>query len=140
MPSLRTSAIVDSINGYPFTLYDSAGARLAYFKGVDGINGEVEVIESTDGDDSFSLKQRKPRTVILYRVYFESDALTTWWLALQIPDSDDRRDLSLVVHDNAGNEIRSWNLYDCVLTAWTEDHEPRYAREITLTVGDIQIS
>jgi phage tail-like protein len=143
MPSRR--AELDGVSSYNFALYDRAGARLAYFKGVDGINSEIEIIEFPDGDDLSLRKRRKPSTVTrkpstvtLKRVIFESDTLTAWWRALQIPGSDDRRDLSMILNDNAGNEIRRWNLYDCVLTAWTEDHEPSYAREITLAVGDLQ--
>jgi phage tail-like protein len=130
-----------------FTLEDSAGTRLAYFKGADGIQQEIDVIEFPDGDD-LSLRKRPPRitphTVTLKRVIFESDALTAWWLALQIPHVNGHRDLSIVYHDDIYNELRRWNLYGCVLTTWTEGNahptDPNMLWALTLTVDDIQIA
>jgi phage tail-like protein len=145
MPSRRME--LDSQPVYSFALDDSTGARLAYFKGVDGINSEIEIIEFPDGDDLFLRKRPRrstPHTVTLKRVIFESDALTAWWLALQIPHVNDRRDLSIILNDNAGNEIRRWNLFGCVLSTWSEGNthpiDPNMLWALTLTVDDLQIA
>lgn len=117
MPTRR--ATLDHVGAYNF-MVEISGVNAGYFKGVDGINSEIEVIEFQDGDDLF-LRKRPGRAkfgdVTLKKGYIVTADLQDWWRACR-DGQYDRRDISIVLNDNAGNEIRRWNLYGCWPKAW----------------------
>jgi phage tail-like protein len=144
MPSRRTE--LDYVGAYNF-MVEISGVNAGYFKGVDGINSEIEVIEYQDGDDLF-LRKRPGRAkfgdVTLKKGYIVTDDLQNWWRACR-DGQYDRRDISIVLNDNAGNEIRRWNLYGCWPKQWKinsldgKGNDP-VTEEITFVVEDLQIS
>jgi phage tail-like protein len=144
MPSRRTE--LDYVGAYNF-MVEISGVNAGYFKGVDGINSEIEVIEYQDGDDLF-LRKRPGRAkfgdVTLKKGYIVTDDLQNWWRACR-DGQYDRRDISIVLNDNAGNEIRRWNLYGCWPKQWKinsldgKGNDP-VTEEITFVVEDLQIA
>lgn len=144
MPSRRTE--LDYVGAYNF-MVEISGVNAGYFKGVDGINSEIEVIEYQDGDDLF-LRKRPGRAkfgdVTLKKGYIVTDDLQNWWRACR-DGQYDRRDISIVLNDNSGNEIRRWNLYGCWPKQWKinsldgKGNDP-VTEEITFVVEDLQIA
>ena len=76
--------------------------------------------EFQDGDDLF-LRKRPGRAkfgnVTLKKGYIVTSDLQDWWRACR-DGQYDRRDISIILNDNAGNEIRRWNLYGCWPKQW----------------------
>jgi len=144
MPTRR--AALDHVGAYNF-MVEISGVSAGYFKGVDGINSEIEVIEFQDGDDLF-LRKRPGRAkfgdVTLKKGYIVTADLQDWWRACR-DGQYDRRDISIVLNDNAGNEIRRWNLYGCWPKQWKinsldgKGNDP-VTEEITFVVEDLQIA
>ena len=117
MPSRR--ADLDHVGAYNFKV-DINGVTAGYFKGVDGINAELEVIEFQDGDD-LTLRKRPGRAkfgdVTLKKGYIVTADLQEWWNQAKAGQYV-RRDISITLNDNAGGELRRWNLYDCWPKSW----------------------
>ena len=117
MPSRRTD--LDHVGAYNFKV-DINGVTVGYFKGVDGINCELEVIEFQDGDD-LTLRKRPGRAkfgdVTLKKGYIVTADLQEWWNQAKAGQYV-RRDISITLNDNAGGELRRWNLYDCWPKSW----------------------
>ncbi len=117
MPSRR--ADLDHVGAYNFKV-EIGGVAQAYFKGVDGINAELEVIEFQDGED-LTLRKRPGRAkygdVTLKKGYIVTRDLQDWWHNAR-KGQYDRRDISIVLNDNAGGELRRWNLYGCWPKQW----------------------
>ena len=117
MPTRR--AELDHLGAYNFTV-EIQGVAAGYFKGVDGINCEIEVIEFQDGDD-LTLRKRPGRSkfgdVTLKKGYIVTADLQDWWKNAR-EGQYDRRDISIILNDNAGNEVRRWNLYGCWPKQW----------------------
>jgi phage tail-like protein len=144
MPSRRGG--LDHVGAYNF-MVEISGVNAGYFKGVDGLSSEIEVIEFQDGDDLF-LRKRPGRAkfgdVTLKKGYIVTSDLQDWWRACR-DGQYDRRDISIVLNDNAGNEIRRWNLYGCWPKAWKinsldgKGNDP-VTEEITFVVEDLQIA
>ena len=137
---------LDHMGAYNFTI-DIEGVNAGYFKGVDGLQAEIEVIEFQDGDDYF-LRKRPGRAkfsdVTLKKGYIVTQDLQDWWRAAR-DGQYDRRDVSIILNDNAGNEIRRWNLYGCWPCKWETsplvgNRDALLEESITLVVEDMQIA
>ena len=143
MPSRRTD--IDHVGAYNFKV-DIGGVTAGYFKGVDGINAELEVIEFQDGDD-LTLRKRPGRAkfgdVTLKKGYIVTQDLQDWWR--QARDGQYvRRDISIILNDNSGNAIRTWFLFGCWPKAWKVSAldgkgNDVVTEEITFVVEDLQI-
>lgn len=55
--------------------------------------------------------------VTLTKGYIVTNELWDWWRAVQ-EGRVERRTMSIILHDNAGDEIRRWNLFDCWPRRW----------------------
>ena len=144
MPTRR--AELDHVGAYNFTV-EISGVNAGYFKGVDGINLEMEVIEFQDGDDLF-LRKRPGRAkfgdVTFKKGYIVTDDLQAWWRDCR-DGKYDRRDISIHLNDNAGNTVRSWNLFGCWPKAWKVNGfdgkgNDVVTEEVTFVVEDMQIA
>jgi phage tail-like protein len=145
MADLRRTDL-DHVGGYNFTV-EISGISAGFFKGVDGLNAEIEVIEFQDGDDLF-LRKRPGRAkfgdVTLKKGYIVTADLQDWWRACR-DGQYDRRDISIILNDNAANEIRRWNLYGCWPKEWKiSGFDGKGAdaatEEIVFVVEDMQIA
>lgn len=109
----------DHIGGYNFNV-EIEGVAAGFFKGVDGLEANIEVIEYQDGSDMF-LRKRPGRAkygdVTLKKGYVANPQLQDWWNAVR-NGKDERKSLSIVLLDNAGTEILRWNLFNCFISKW----------------------
>ena len=144
MPTRR--AELDHIGAYNFTV-EISGVNAGYFKGVSGLSAELEVVEFQDGDDLF-LRKRPGRAkfgnVTLTKGYIVTSDLQEWWRAAR-DGQYDRRDVSIILNDNAGNELRRWNLYGCWPCKWETsplvgNRDTLLEESITMVVEDMQIA
>lgn len=116
MPSRRE---IDHIGAYNFRV-EIDGIEAGHFKGVDGLAAEIDVIEFQDGDDL--LLRKRPGVarfsdVTLRKGYVATNTLMDWWEATRAGQYD-RRSVSIVLLDNAANEITRWNLFECWPRRW----------------------
>ena len=78
------------------------------------------MIEFQDGDDLL-LRKRLGRVrfddVTLTKGYIVTDGLQRWRQAAS-EGQYERRDISIILRDNAGNEVRRWNLRGCWPRRW----------------------
>jgi phage tail-like protein len=143
MPSRRTD--IDHVGAYNFKV-EIGGVTAGFFKGVDGINAELEVIEFQDGDD-LTLRKRPGRAkfgdVTLKKGYIVTADLQNWWKQAR-EGQYVRRDISIILNDNAGNVIRTWFLYGCWPKSWKISAldgkgNDVVTEEITFVVENMQI-
>ncbi|MEM1141833.1 MAG: phage tail protein [Pseudomonadota bacterium] len=144
MPTRRPE--LDYVGAYNFRV-EISGVAAGYFKSVSGLSGELEVVEFQDGDDLF-LRKRPGRAkfgdVTLTKGYIVTDDLQAWWRAAR-DGQYDRRDISIILNDNAGNEIRRWNLYGCWPRRWETgplvgNSGAVLEESITVVVEDMQLA
>jgi phage tail-like protein len=144
MPTRRVE--LDYIGAYNFTV-EITGVNAGFFKSVSGLSAELEVIEFQDGDD---LKIRKRPgvarfgDVTLEKGYIVTNDLQEWWLAARNGQYE-RKDVSIILNDNAGNEIRRWNLFGCWPKKWETGRleggkSTALLESITFVVEDLQIA
>jgi phage tail-like protein len=117
MPTRRPE--LDPVGAYNFSV-EISGVNAGRFQGVSGLGAEIEVIEFQDGDD-LVLRKRPGRVrfedVTLKKGYIVTDDLQRWWQAAS-EGQYDRRDISVILRDNVGNEVRRWNLHGCWPRRW----------------------
>jgi len=144
MPTRR--AELDHIGAYNF-MVEISGVNAGYFKSVSGLVAELQVVEFQDGDDLF-LRKRPGRAkfgdVTLSKGYIVTDDLQAWWRAAR-DGQYDRRDVSIILNDHAGNEVRRWNLYGCWPRRWETsplegNRDAVLEESITIVVEDMQIA
>lgn len=120
MPTRRE---FDHIGAYNFRV-EIDGVAAGNFQAVEGLEGEIEVVEFQDGDEA-TVRKRPGRTrygdVTLEKGYVNNDALLEWWRQASAGDYT-RKNVSIVLLDNsaAGGaaEIRRWNMFECWPRAW----------------------
>jgi phage tail-like protein len=141
----RTRADRDHIGAFNFKV-DIGGVTAGFFKNVDGINAELEVIEFQDGDDLW-LRKRPGRAkfgdVTLKKGYIVTQDLQDWWDQAR-KGNYERKDISVQLMDNAGEVVRTWNLFGCWPKAWKVSAldgkgNDVVTEEITFVVENMQI-
>jgi len=144
MPTRR--ADLDHVGAYNFKV-EISGVNAGRFQSVSGLGAEIEVVEFQDGDDLI-LRKRPGRVryddVTLTKGYIVTDDLQKWWEAAS-QGQYDRRDISIVLNDNAGNEIRRWNLFGCWPRSWRSGplngaSDALLFEEITFVVEKLEIA
>lgn len=143
MPTRRTE--LDYVGAYNFAV-EISGVNAGFFKRVSGLSAEIEVVEFQDGDDLFVRKRpgvARFGDVTLEKGYVVTDDLFDWWRAAR-DGQYDRRDISIILHDNAGGEVRRWNLFGCWPRKWETSalegnvSEP-LVESITFVIEDMQM-
>jgi len=144
MPTRR--AELDHVGAYNFKV-EISGVDAGRFKSVSGLGGEIEVVEFQDGDDLI-LRKRPGRVrfddVTLTKGYIVTDHLQKWWEAAS-EGQYDRRDISIILNDNAGNELRRWNLFGCWPRSWRTgpldgNSGAQLFEEVTFVVEKLEIA
>jgi phage tail-like protein len=143
MPTRRVE--LDHVGAYNFSV-EISGVNAGFFKAVSGLSAEIDVVEFEDGDDQFIRKRpgvARFGDVTLEKGYIVTDDLFNWWRAAR-DGQYDRRDVSIILKDNAGNELRRWNLFGCWPKKWETSRleggvSQALAESITLVVEDMQI-
>lgn len=113
----------DWIGNYNFRV-EIDGIAAGYFTSVDGLNFEQEVIEFQDGDDML-LRKRPGRVkfgdITLKKGYMANTMVHDWLDQARVGDGRgqyQRKNISIVLHDNANEEIKRWNCYECFPKSW----------------------
>lgn len=117
MPTRR--AELDHVGAYNFTV-EIEGINAGYFKNVDGLSAEIEVIEFQDGDD-LVLRKRPGRAkygdITLKKGYIVTKDLQDWWKAIK-DGQYQRKNIAIHLNDNAAGRLRTWKCLGCWPKAW----------------------
>lgn len=109
------------IGNYSFRL-EIDGVDAGQFTAVDGLSIEQEVIEYTNGDDPLIRKRPgrvKYGNITLKRGYMAGSTLNDWIEAARMGNGDyTRKNVSVILLDNQGAEIKRWNLFECFPKSW----------------------
>jgi phage tail-like protein len=119
-PTRRTEDFGDPIGNYNFRV-EIAGVDAGQFASVEGLQVEIEVVEFQTGDDVI-LRKRPGRTtytnIVLKKGYTQSTALNDWITNVRNGQYD-RKDIAIILNDNAGGFIKQWNLFQAFPVRWT---------------------
>ena len=117
MPTRR--ADLDPVGAYNFSV-EISGVNAGNFQRVSGLSAEIEVVEFQDGDD-LTIRKRPGASrfgdVTLEKGYIVTNDLLDWWTAARNGQYD-RKDISIILNDNAGDPVRTWNLFGCWPRKW----------------------
>lgn len=99
-----------------------AGIQEAGFTEVSGLEAEIEVFEYQEGGNNLFTHKLAGRVkypnVILKRGITTSDDLYIWF-SVGAMGKVDRRNISIVLYDQDGSEVRRWNLTMAYPVKWT---------------------
>jgi phage tail-like protein len=119
----RTEVFGDHVTNFNFAV-EIDGVEAGHFSGVDGLSFEQEVIEFQDGDDLI-LRKRPGRAkygdITLKKGYIITTILQDWLDQARVGDGRGqyaRKNMSIVLRDNAGTDIKRWNLFECFPKSW----------------------
>lgn len=121
MPARRTEAFGDPIGNYNFKVTID-GVDAGQFTAVDGLSVEQEVVEYQNGDDML-LRKRPGRVkygdLTFKKGYVASTVLNDWIEAARVGNGEyQRKQVSVVLDDNIGTEIKRWNCFECFPKSW----------------------
>lgn len=110
----------DHIGAYNFSV-EIEGVAAGFFKGVDGLNTEIEVIEYQDGDDLL-LRKRPGRTkfgdVTLKKGHVANPELLKWWKDT-VAGKVTRKTVTIKLKDNVGEDVQIWTLFESWIKKWS---------------------
>ena len=109
----------DHLGAFNF-LVEIEGIETGGFRSVRGLSGEIDVVEFRDGADQFV--QKVPGVarfgdIVLEHGYVGTTELLEWWESIR-QGGGDRRSMSIVLLDEARNEVRRWNCFGCWPRRW----------------------
>jgi phage tail-like protein len=109
----------DHIGNYNFNV-EIEGVQVGYFKAVDGLNMELEVIEYQDGDDII-LRKRPGRAkygdITLKKGYVVTPDLQKWWVDC-VQGNVTRKTITIKLNDNVGSTVQTWIAYETWPKGW----------------------
>lgn len=109
----------DHIGAYNFTI-SIEGINAGYFKNVDGLSMELEVIEYQDGDD-LNLRKRPGRTkysnITLKKGYVVTPDLQKWFEET-MNGTLTRKNITIELKDNVGKTVQSWVAFEAWPAKW----------------------
>ena len=116
MPNRRP---FDHIGNFNFKV-EIEGVTTGAFRNVEGLDSETEIVEYQDGDDLI-LRKRPGRTkysnVTLKRGYINNTELWEWRKAV-IDGKVMRKSGSIILCDDAGEEIMRYNFFEAWPSKW----------------------
>ncbi len=102
------------------------GALLPAVQSVESIESETEITSHTEGSElitHFRPGNHKPGKMVITREWSLTGELFDWYnLVLMGPDpkgADYRKSVSVIFHNDAGEEAGRMNFYNCWPTKWT---------------------
>lgn len=109
----------DHLGAYNFTI-TIEGINAGYFKNVDGLSMELEVIEFQDGDD-LQLRKRPGRTkfgdITLKKGYVVTPDLQKWFEETRNGNVT-RKTVTIELKDNVGKTVQSWIALETWIKQW----------------------
>ena len=88
---------------------------------VEGFENETEIIEYKDGEDGTIHTRpgnRKPGTMVVVKDWSGTDEFSNWQKAV-LDGKGERKSISVIFHNDAGEEAGRLNLYSCYPTKWS---------------------
>ncbi|MFC1873688.1 phage tail protein [Chloroflexota bacterium] len=120
-PQHSDQPIGDPIGNYNFRV-EIDGVAAGYFTAVDGLSIEQEVIEYQNGDDPLTHKRPgrvKYGEITLTTEYTSESILNDWIEAARFGNGEyTRKNMSVVLTDQSGQEIKRWNFFECFPKSW----------------------
>ena len=108
----------DPYKNFPFRV-DFGGATSSGFTEVSGLSAEAQVIEYREGADTTTTRKLpgliKYPNVTLRRGLTQSRELYDWWMTV-VDGNLQRRDVAIVLLDDARKEVLRWVLHDAWIT------------------------
>lgn len=109
----------DHLGAYNFTV-GIEGINAGYFKNVDGLSMELEVIEFQDGDD-LQLRKRPGRLkfgdITLKKGYVVTPDLQKWFEETRNGNVT-RKTITIELKDNVGKTVQSWIALETWIKQW----------------------
>lgn len=94
----------------------------ALFNELSGLQVETEVFEYSEGGNNGFVHQLPGRTRVgrltLKRGMVASDDLFRWYMNIAFGKSADRRNISVVLYNEEGQELRRWNFINAYPVRW----------------------
>lgn len=118
---MPTGTRVDPYHGYNF-LVEIDGMTQAGFQEVSGLDASVDSTDYREGSDPNHLRKlpgmNKYSNITLKRGITDSDEL--WkWIDTALSGKAERRNGSIVLLDDRGNEKLRWNFFNAWASKWT---------------------
>ncbi len=118
---MATGDRMDPYGGYNF-LVEIDGITRAGFRECSGLETSQEAGDYREGTDPLTTRKlpglNTYPNITLNRGFTDDDELWRWRKAA-MDGHVERRNLSIVVMDDAGDEKLRWNLYNCWPTKWS---------------------
>lgn len=118
---MPTGTRTDPYRGYNF-LVEIDGITQAGFQEVSGLDASSDPIEYREGNDPNHVRKlpglNKYSAITLRRGITDSDELWKWYQTVQV-GKPERKNGSIVLLDDAGQEKLRWNFVNAWPTKWT---------------------
>lgn len=118
---MPTGTRTDPYRGYNF-LVEIDGITQAGFQEVSGLDASSDPIEYREGNDPNHVRKlpglNKYSAITLRRGITDSDELWKWYQTVQVGKAE-RKNGSIVLLDDAGQEKLRWNFVNAWPTKWT---------------------
>ncbi len=109
---------IDPVGNFYFFVDGFSTGR---FAGVDGLSLEMDVIEYREGGRPLLPLYRQGKVkhgrVVLKRGFVTNPELWNWLTKVGM-GTVPRKNLSIQLHDNAGELVTKWDLYNCLPVKW----------------------
>ena len=119
MPSRRKD--LDPLGNYNFKV-EIDGLVSGHFSAVEGLTREIEMIEYRVSDDPMTPRFRpglpKYGRITLKRGYLANWDIYQWMMNVQAGRYE-HKDVTIILHDNAGGYTDFWTLLRCLPTKWS---------------------
>lgn len=111
------------------------GVVLATFTECSGLQGEVEVYEYQEGGENGFVHRLPTRTkwtnIQLKRGLTDCASLHEWYTNA-LRNQVERQDMSVVIYNQAGEEVRRWNIKDAYPIKWAGPQLKAGAAEVAI--------
>lgn len=97
------------------------GVVIGGIRKVTGLEHEHEVVEYQDGDDTtthFRPGRQKPGKIKITKDFSRTDKMFFNWRQSAINGKTERKSVSVIFQNDAGEESHRVNLFDCYPTKW----------------------
>lgn len=115
------------------------GVLVAGFKSVEGLESETEVVEYKDGATHSRPGNLKANKVTLTRDWSNTSEFYKWRKTV-LDGKTDRKSVSIIFRNDAGQELGRMNFFDCWPSKWTGPNLSTTSGRGTVTTESLDIS
>ncbi|MGA2410526.1 MAG: phage tail protein [Candidatus Binataceae bacterium] len=123
---------------FNFIVNIGTGEALGGFSEVSGLQTDIAIAEYRDGNDKLNYTHKiqgiyKANDVVLKRGVMKSADMWSWIQDTRTKGPDARREVSIVMRDEAGQPVQTWNLHNCLPKQYQGPHfEAKGAGEVAI--------